>query len=58
MYCTKCGHKNKDMAKFCVKCGAALRSVQKVETSTAETDNRQPIFFGAEMREREKDEQL
>lgn len=24
MYCTRCGHPNKDEARFCVKCGAPL----------------------------------
>jgi len=28
-YCTKCGEKNSDSAKYCVKCGANLEALQE-----------------------------
>ena len=29
VYCTKCGEKNSDSAKYCVKCGANLAGLQE-----------------------------
>jgi len=31
VYCAKCGAQNKDEAKFCINCGAALYPEKKIE---------------------------
>ncbi len=43
MYCTNCGHPNKDEARFCANCGAALQSdttigITPVEIETEGSD--------------------
>jgi pSer/pThr/pTyr-binding forkhead associated (FHA) protein len=34
MFCTQCGHKNPDGARYCANCGAALENVQDDSTTT------------------------
>jgi flagellar basal body-associated protein FliL len=37
MYCSNCGHKNDDTARFCTNCGKALQSPQPPESSTVQS---------------------
>ena len=53
VYCSKCGFKNKDNAKFCSDCGISLFNVKhdnyKDEDCVCEGNNRNPfvpIFWG------------
>ena len=34
MYCTKCGAKNRDQAKFCTQCGQSLADPSATETKS------------------------
>jgi uncharacterized membrane protein YdbT with pleckstrin-like domain len=50
MYCIKCGHDNRDEARFCKKCGGELDHEQEEETRVAlriepDTDNNEPQIF-------------
>ena len=38
MYCTNCGHPNKDEARFCANCGAALQDETTVGISPIELE--------------------
>lgn len=38
MYCTRCGHPNKDDARYCAKCGAALQDETTIGISPVEVD--------------------
>jgi uncharacterized membrane protein YvbJ len=53
VYCSKCGNKNKEEAKFCSKCGASLIEIKnhyyKDDDCVCEGNNRNPfvpIFWG------------
>jgi uncharacterized membrane protein YvbJ len=52
-YCSKCGNKNEDDAKFCAKCGSSLIKIRyesyKDDDCVCEGNNRNPfvpIFWG------------
>ena len=52
-YCSKCGNKNEDLAKYCSKCGASLfeskSETYKDDDCVCEGNNRNPlvpIFWG------------
>ncbi|MEM2876184.1 MAG: zinc ribbon domain-containing protein [Candidatus Bathyarchaeia archaeon] len=49
VYCPKCGTNNKDDAKFCIQCGAALYAVERRERRGEET------CFGAREEQFEKE---
>ena len=38
MFCTNCGHPNRDDARFCAKCGAPLQSDTTVTLTAVEAD--------------------
>jgi pSer/pThr/pTyr-binding forkhead associated (FHA) protein len=38
VYCTRCGHPNRDDARFCVECGAALQGEATVSLTPVEAD--------------------
>ncbi|HEX6230460.1 MAG TPA: FHA domain-containing protein [Actinomycetota bacterium] len=38
MYCTRCGHPNKDEARFCANCGAALQDEATLGISPVEIE--------------------
>ena len=53
VYCSKCGNKNKDDAKFCSKCGSSLTDIKyesyKDDDCVCEGSKRNPlvpIFWG------------
>lgn len=39
MYCTKCGHRNPDDARFCSNCGSALQGDTTLTFAPIETDD-------------------
>ena len=39
MYCTRCGHRNPNEAKFCAKCGTALEDEVTVSVTPVEPDD-------------------
>ena len=39
MYCTRCGHRNRDDARFCAECGAALHDDPTVSLTPADADD-------------------
>jgi len=39
LYCTNCGHPNRDDARFCAKCGAALQDETTVSLTPIETED-------------------
>ena len=45
MYCTRCGHPNKDEARFCANCGAALQEDTTVSLSPVELEGDAPDEF-------------
>lgn len=38
MYCTRCGHPNKDGARFCANCGASLQDETTIGITPVEAD--------------------
>lgn len=38
MYCTRCGHPNKDEARYCANCGAALQDETTIGISPVEVE--------------------
>ncbi|MCI0635744.1 MAG: FHA domain-containing protein [Actinobacteria bacterium] len=45
MYCTRCGHPNKDEARYCASCGAALQEDTTVSLSPVELEGDAPDEF-------------
>jgi len=39
LFCTRCGHPNRDDARFCAKCGAPLDTDSTVSLTPVETDD-------------------
>ena len=39
MFCTRCGHPNRDDARFCAKCGAQLEDDSTVSLTPVETED-------------------
>ena len=39
MYCTRCGHPNRDDARFCAECGASLHDDPTVSLTPVEPDD-------------------
>jgi pSer/pThr/pTyr-binding forkhead associated (FHA) protein len=39
VFCTRCGHPNRDDARFCAKCGAPLQGDQTVSLTPVEPDD-------------------
>lgn len=39
MYCTHCGHPNKDEARYCANCGAALRDETTISIGPVEVED-------------------
>ena len=53
VYCSKCGNKNVEEAKYCIKCGASLSNIKheyyKDDDCVCEGNNRNPlvpVFWG------------
>ena len=38
MYCTRCGHPNKDEARYCANCGAALQDETTIGLTPVEVE--------------------
>lgn len=45
MYCTRCGHPNKDEARFCANCGAALQEETTIGIAPVEIEEEGPDEF-------------
>lgn len=45
MFCTNCGHPNKDDARYCAKCGAALQEDTTIGINPAEVEAEVPDDF-------------
>ncbi|MEX2422134.1 MAG: FHA domain-containing protein [Actinomycetota bacterium] len=45
MYCTRCGHPNKDEARFCANCGATLQEDTTLGLSPVEVEGDAPDDF-------------
>ncbi len=45
MYCTRCGHPNKDEARFCANCGAALQEETTIGLTPVEIEGEGPDEF-------------
>lgn len=45
MYCTRCGHPNKDEARFCSNCGAVLHEEATLGLSPVEVESEGPEEF-------------
>jgi len=45
VYCTRCGHPNKDEARFCANCGAALHDEATLGISPVEVEGEGPEEF-------------
>ena len=45
MYCTRCGHPNKDEARYCANCGAALHDDTTVGITPIEVEGEGPDEF-------------
>lgn len=45
MYCTRCGHPNKDEARYCANCGAALHEDTTVGITPIEVEGEGPDEF-------------
>lgn len=39
MFCTKCGQKNEDEAKFCIKCGSVLVNINDIQAASTQEEN-------------------
>ena len=45
MFCTRCGHPNKDEARYCSNCGAALQDETTLSLTPVETEGEAPAEF-------------
>ena len=45
MYCTRCGHPNKDEARYCANCGAVLQEETTIGLSPVEIETEGPDEF-------------
>lgn len=45
MFCTRCGHPNKDGARYCSNCGAALQDETTLSLTPVETEGEAPTEF-------------
>ncbi len=45
MFCTHCGHPNKDDARFCAQCGASLQADNTLSLTSLEPDDEQHDEF-------------
>ena len=45
MYCTRCGHPNRDDARFCAECGAPLKDETTLSLTPVEVEDEAPAEF-------------
>ena len=45
MYCTTCGHQNRDEARFCANCGASLQDETTASLTQIETEDEGAVEF-------------
>jgi hypothetical protein len=45
VFCTRCGHRNRDDARFCAECGAPLQEDSTVTLTPVESDDEENVEF-------------
>ena len=45
VFCTRCGHRNRDDARFCAECGAPLQDDSTVTLTPVESDDEENVEF-------------